>query len=163
MDTNIPASVDILARRHQPKTEQEAIQYAMDLVEQHFHEENPDQIEACMRLYTADAVWAAPARGVAYKGHEEIKKNYLGVFEAGAGIKFFPLERFGTADRVVDDMWCTFTVCGPGFENCPVPVGTHVKMRLLHVFHIEDGLISREVGYECWTIDPRPGVSPLEY
>ncbi len=154
---------DVLERRFAAKTPEEARQYAMDLVGQHFHEENPSQIEECMRLYAPGAVWEAPARGVAYKGKEEIKKNYLGVFEAAEGIRFFPIERFGTAGRVVDDMWCTFKVCGPGFENCPVPVGTHVKMRLVHIFHIEDGLISREMGYECWTVDPRPGVSPLDY
>ncbi|MHA3790087.1 nuclear transport factor 2 family protein [Sphingomonas sp. YL-JM2C] len=154
---------DVLDRRFVVKTPEEAIAYSLDLVEQHFHEENPSQIDACMRLYTDDAIWDAPARGVSYKGKELIRKNYLGVFEAAEGIQFFPLERFATADRVVDDMWVTFRVCGPGFENCPYPVGTFVKMRLVHVFHIDDGLISREIGYECWAIDPRPGVSPLDY
>ena len=163
MSTMLERSGDVLERRHDAKTYEERVQYALDLVEQHFHEENPDQIDACMRLYTADAVWEAPARGVAYVGQDEIRKNYLGVFEAAEDIRFFPLERFATDDRVVDDMWATFRVRGPGFENCPYPVGTYVKMRLVHVFHIRDGLIAREMGYECWTIDPRPGVSPLDY
>ncbi|WP_375402988.1 nuclear transport factor 2 family protein [uncultured Sphingomonas sp.] len=154
---------DILDRRNTAQTYDEAVLYAMDLVEQHFHEENPDQIDACMRLYATDAVWEAPARGVIYRGQDDIRKNYLAVFEAAENIAFFGIERFGTPDRVVDDMWVTFRVRGPGFENCPYPVGTDVKMRLVHIFHIEDGLISKEIGYECWTIDPRPGVSPLTY
>ena len=144
---------DILDRRFSAGTYEERAAYAMDLIDRHLHEENPDQIEACMRLYTQDAVWEAPARGVRYVGQEEIKKNYLGVFEAAEGIEFHPVERFGTDDRVVDDMWCTFRICGPGFENCPYPVGTYVKMRLVHIFEIRDGLIARESGYECWTID----------
>ena len=164
MDSNLPnPSADALERRHLPKTFDEAVRYARDLVDQHFHEENPSQIEACMRLYSADAVWEAPARGVAYRGKDEIKKNYLAVFEAAPDIRFFPIERFATADRVVDDMWCTFTLAGPGFEHCPFPTGTNVKMRLVHIFHIDDGLIGREIGYECWTVDPHPGVSPLDY
>ena len=162
MNATTKLSGDILERRHLVKTYEEGVQYALELVEQHFHEENPGQIDACMRLYTTDAVWEAPARGVAYVGQDEIRKNYLGVFEAAEGIAFFPIERFGTPDRVFDDMWVTFRICGPGFENCPYPVGTNVKMRLTHVFHIRDGLIAREMGYECWTVDPRPGVSPLD-
>ncbi|MDB5714141.1 MAG: hypothetical protein JWO15_1538 [Sphingomonadales bacterium] len=154
---------DILDRRFVPKTEEEATSYALELVDQHMHEENPTQIEQCMRLYAQDAIWEAPTRGVKYVGQDDIKKNYLGVFEAGEGIRFFPLERFGTPTRVIDDMWVTFRICGPGFENCPYPVGTYVKMRLVHIFHIEDGLIAKEMGYEGWSIDPRPGVDPTTY
>ncbi len=144
---------DVLDRRHQAQTYDERRAYAMALIDRHLHEENPDQIEECMRLYTHDAVWEAPARGVRYVGQEQIKKNYLGVFEAAEGIEFHPVERFGTDERVVDDMWCTFRIRGPGFENCPFPVGTYVRMRLVHIFEVRDGLIARESGYECWTID----------
>jgi hypothetical protein len=31
-----------------------------------------------------------------------------------------------------------------------LPIGTKVKMRLIHNFHIRDGLIAREIGYEVW-------------
>ena len=65
-------------------------------------------------------------------------------------MSFQPIERFATPDRVFDDMWVTFRLTGDGFENCPFPVGTPVKMRLLHNFHIRDGLIAKEIGYEIW-------------
>jgi hypothetical protein len=39
------------------------------------------------------------------------------------------------------------------YENCAFPVDTRVSMRLLHVFHISDGLIAREIGYEIWRRD----------
>jgi ketosteroid isomerase-like protein len=130
------------------------IEYNMRLVDMHLHEENPEQIDECLRLYTDDVVWEAPTRGVAYHGKEAIKKNYLALFEAAEGISFEPLERFATLDRVVDDMWVRFKIIDTsGFENCPYPVGTKVKMRLVHIFHIRDGLISREMGYEGWSID----------
>ncbi len=56
-------------------------------------------------------------------------------------------------DRVVDDMWATFRISGESFDNCPFPIGTKVKMRLLHNFHIRDGMIAKEVGYEVWRRD----------
>jgi hypothetical protein len=39
------------------------------------------------------------------------------------------------------------------FENCPFPIGTKVRMRLLHNFHIRDGMIAKEIGYEIWRRD----------
>jgi hypothetical protein len=65
---------------------------------------------------------------------------------------FQPIERFATPDRVFD-MWATFRICGDGFENCPLPIGTKVKMRLLHNFHIRDAMIAKEIGYEIWRRD----------
>lgn len=125
--------------------------YNMKLVEMHLMEENPSQIDECLRLYTEDAVWEAPTRGVSYVGKQSIKENYLRLFESAEGLHFEPIERFATLDRVVDDMWAYFTVTGDGIENCPYPIGTKVKMRLVHIFHIRDVRISREIGYEGWT------------
>jgi hypothetical protein len=56
-------------------------------------------------------------------------------------------------DRVLDDKWATFRISGDGFDNCPFPIGTKVKMRLLHNFHIHDGMIAKEIGYEVWRRD----------
>jgi hypothetical protein len=55
-------------------------------------------------------------------------------------------------DRELDDMWATFRISGEGFDNCPFPIGTKVKMRLLHNFHIHDGMIAKEIGYEVWRL-----------
>ena len=143
----------LLARRDLPKTYEEKRQYALDLVDMHLHEENPDRIDECIKLYTEDAVWETPARNVTYQGRETIKKMYLRVFSSAEGITFHPIERFATPDRVFDDMWATFRISGDGFENCPFPIGTKVKMRLLHNFHIRDGMIAREIGYEIWRRD----------
>ena len=56
-------------------------------------------------------------------------------------------------DRVFDDKWTTFRISGDGFDNCPFPIGTKVKMRLLHNFHIRDGMIAKDNGYEVWRSD----------
>ena len=54
----------LLARRNLPKTYEEKCQYALDLVDMHLHEENPDRIDECIKLYTEDAIWETPARNV---------------------------------------------------------------------------------------------------
>jgi hypothetical protein len=64
-------------------------------------------------------------------------------FSSAEGMTFQPIERFATPDRVFDDMWATFRISGDGFENCPFPIGTKVKIRLLHNFHIRDGMIAK--------------------
>lgn len=129
------------------------VEQALAVVESHFREENPDQIEEALRLYTDDIVWEVPGRRVLYSGKQAVRDNYLRLFASAEGIEFEPIERFATPDRVVDDMWVRFTLRGTGFENAPVPEGTKVKMRLVHIFHIRDGLISRETGYEMWLRD----------
>ena len=59
----------------------------------------------------------------------------------------------GPPNRVFDDMWATFRISGDGVDNCPFPIGTKVKMRLMHNFQIRDGMIAKEVGYEVWRRD----------
>src|SRR5258707_2580222 len=138
----------LLARRNLPKTYEEKCQYALDLVDMHLHEENPDRIDECIKLYTEDAVWETPARDLTYNERETIKEMYLRVFDSAEGITFHPVERFATPDRVFDDMWATFRLSGDGFENCPLPIGTKVRMRLLHNFNIPAGMIATRIAYE---------------
>jgi hypothetical protein len=141
---------ELLASRDKARTYEERCRYALDLVDMHLHEENPERIDECIRLYTADAVWECPARRVSYAGRQKIKEMYLRLFASAEGMRFRPIERFATADRVFDDMEATFRLVGDGFENCPFPVGARVNMRLLHNFHIRDGMIAKETGYEVW-------------
>src|SRR5262245_40713365 len=116
------------------------IEYNMRIVELHLREENPADIDNCLALYSEDAVWEAPTRGVMYHGKESIKKNYLALFDSFADLTLEPIERFATTDRVVDDMWVHGVIVGDGIENSPLPKGTRIKMRLVHIFHIRDGL-----------------------
>jgi hypothetical protein len=78
------------------------------------------------------------------------QENVLRVFNGVVDFEFTPVERWATPDRVFDDSYASFKITGDAFENCPYPIGTKVQMRLIHNFHIRDGLISREIGYEVW-------------
>ena len=50
METSRHTVDELLARRHQPMSYEERVQYALDLVDLHLHEENPDRIDECIRL-----------------------------------------------------------------------------------------------------------------
>lgn len=144
---------ELLERRHHLKTHLDRVQHALDLVHMHFEAENPERIDECIRLYCDDAEWEAPARRVSYKGPQKIKEMYLRLFASAHEFAWTPIERWATPERVLDDSIFTFQLMGDGFENAPLPIGTRVRLRLVHNFHIRDGLISKEIGYEVWGRD----------
>jgi hypothetical protein len=51
---------------------------------------------------------------------------------------------------------------GDGVENAPVPVGTEVEIRLLHIFEMREGKISRELVFEHWQV-LKPAVNQISY
>jgi len=127
-------------------------------VEQHFHNENPDGIDAAVAVYTDDIVWEVPARGLVLRDREEVKQEYLRIFDSMQVHKITNLHRFATEEWVFDDSIFDITLIGDGFRNCPFPVGTHVSIRLTHAFQCRDGKICRENGYEIWRRADDPDV-----
>jgi ketosteroid isomerase-like protein len=126
------------------------------LVQWHFAYETVDQLAKLETLYHEDIVWEVPTRRVIYHGKRDVLANYARIFESLADAKIEHIERYATKDRVFDDLELTFKlVSSHGFPNHPLPVGTRVAMRMVHNFHIQDGLIIRENGYEIW----RPDIS----
>jgi len=129
-------------------------EHALWLVHWHFAWENPAQVDMLADLYHEDIVWEVPTRRIVYRGREAVLDNYRRVFESAEDLAMEPVERYATAERVFDDCEVTFKLTSSqGFPNHPLPVGTHVAMRLIHNFHIQDGLIIRENGYEIWRPD----------
>ena len=76
--------------------------------------------------------------------------------------EFRCLQRFATEDRVIDDSVATVVLVGDGVENAPAPVGSKVEIRLLHVFEMRGGKISRELVFENWKV-VEPPLSRLPY
>ncbi|UKK83994.1 nuclear transport factor 2 family protein [Sphingopyxis sp. BSN-002] len=105
-----------------------------------------------MHLYTDDIILEVPGRGLRFDTHEAIEANYRRMFASFADVEIIPLDRFATETRVFDDMIVRLRLVGDGMVNAPVPVGSHVEMRLLHVFHMRDGKIAREIVHEQWTL-----------
>ena len=117
-------------------------------MEAHFHSEATNEVEAALDLYTDDVVWEAPARGLRFEGKRAVADNYTQMFAKMADVEFENLQRFATEDRVVDDSVVRFRLLDTGY--LPLNPGTQVEMRLVHIFEMRGGLISKEIGYEMW-------------
>ena len=129
---------------------EELIAANLAVVEAHFHSEAVNEVERALELFTDDIVWESPVRGLRLRGKEEAGANYRRMFASFAVEGFETLERFATQDRVVDDSRVTVTLVGDGVVNAPVPVGTRAEIRLLHIFEMRGGKISRELVFEHW-------------
>lgn len=120
----------------------------MSIVEAHFHSESQNDVDRALTLFTDDIVWEAPARGLRFEGKEAVGANYRAMFASVKDIAFQNLDRFATHNRVADDSIVTFRLTGDGFVNFPIPIGSLVEMRLVHIFEMRDGKISREIAFE---------------
>jgi ketosteroid isomerase-like protein len=127
-----------------------AIAQNLSVVDAHIRDEAADPASV-MSLYTDDIVLEMPARGLRLASKPEIEANYRRMFASMAEVEITPLERFATEERVVDDCLVRFRLVGDGMVNAPVPPGSRVELRLLHVFEMRDGRIARETVFEGWT------------
>ncbi len=86
---------------------------------QHFHDEQTDNIEEGLKLYTEQPIWEAPNPGGmldrACHGRDAVMKNYKELFASMKNMKFQHLRRFATEDRVVDDSILAFDVARDGY------------------------------------------------
>lgn len=129
--------------------DQERIARNLAAVENHFHSEASNEVEAALAMFTDDIVWEAPAlNGLnrSFAGKQAVAKNYRQLFASMRDVKFRFLQRFATEDRVVDDSLVTFEVATNGYWH--FPLGSRIEMRLVHIFEMRDGKISRELVFD---------------
>jgi len=119
-------------------------------VDGHFHSEAENDIEAALELYTDDIVFEAGAlNGLnrTFSGKQAVARFYRELWGTMKDVKFQPLQRFATEDRVVDDSLATFEVlrdgCWPHFS-----AGQKIEMRLVHIFEMRNGKISKEIVFD---------------
>ena len=115
----------------------------MDIIEQHFAAENARDVPATLATYTEDVIWddvANPACPV--HGKSAVAEMYGGILDAIPDIHLESIGRFVCGDHAVDESIVTGHVHGSfiGIDGGGAPV----RFRMLHVFDIRDGLISRE-------------------
>ena len=118
-------------------------------VEKHFHSEAVNEVEAALDLYTDDIIWEAPALSGLNRscsGKQVVAKNYCELFAAMRNVRFQFLQRFATEDCVVDDSIVTFEIARAGYW--PWPVDAKIEMRLVHIFEMREGKISRELVFD---------------
>jgi hypothetical protein len=145
----------------QTLTAEEVVARNLAVVDAHFHNENPADIDKAIDLYGDTIVWEVPARGVLLRDKPAVKEAYLKLFESYQIHSMTPVSRFGSGNFVVDDTVAELTLVGDVERNvpgCPLPGGTRVSMRIVHIFeHDDEGRIIRENGYELW----RPADGPI--
>src|ERR1700745_1936463 len=124
------------------------IKATLAAVEAHFHNEGLNDIEKACEFYTEDIVWEAPARNLRFLNKEDVIDNYRKMFASSKDIEFRNLQRFATRDRVVDDSIVRYTLVGP--HSVPLPIGSEVEMRIVHIFEMRDGKIAKEIAFEMW-------------
>jgi ketosteroid isomerase-like protein len=119
------------------------------VVARHFHSEAVSEVEAAPETFSDDIVWEAPApNGLnrCFVGKEAAARNYRELFGSMRDVEFQFLQRFATEDRVVDDSIVTFEVAKDGYWH--FPLGSKIEMRLVHIFEMRDGKISREIVFD---------------
>ena len=83
-------------------------EHALWLAHWHFVFENPEQLLMLEQLYHDDIVWEVLSRRVIHRGKRDVLENYAKLFESCAEPKVTPVERYGTPERVFDDLEMTF-------------------------------------------------------
>jgi len=129
---------------------EEIIARNLRVVEAHFHNENPETVDKAIALYADDIVWEAPSRGMIYTNPAEVRSAYMDIFETLVYDKTIALRRFATEEFVFDDQIAHVTVVGDKMPNLPYPIGTNMSVRLVHMFQMRDGRITREIAHEIW-------------
>lgn len=132
------------------KSDKDRIAENLACVDRHFHSEAQNEVEAALDLYTDDIIWEAPApNGLnrSFSGKKAVAESYRELFASMSDVKFQPLQRFATEDRVVDDSIVTFEVVRNGYWP-HFSVGQKITMRLVHIFEMRDGKISREIVFD---------------
>jgi ketosteroid isomerase-like protein len=132
------------------KSDRDRVAENLACVELHFHTEAQNEIEAALELYTDDIVWEAPApNGLnrSFSGKEAVAESYRELFASMGNIQFRLLQRFATETRVVDDSLVTFEVVRDGYWP-HFSAGQKIVMRLVHIFEMRDGKISKEIVFD---------------
>jgi len=129
-------------------TREQLIEHNLRVVEAHFHNENPDDVDKAIALYGPGIVWEAPFRGQVYTDPDDVKSAYMAIFRTLEFNRTKTLRRFATETFVFDDQVADVTVVGDEMPNLGFNVGDRISMRLVHCFEMRDGKIVREIAYE---------------
>ncbi|GAA5129319.1 nuclear transport factor 2 family protein [Pseudonocardia adelaidensis] len=129
-------------------TREQVIARNLEVVEAHFHNETPENVEKAVAAYTDDIVWEGPGRGLVLHSTEEALAGYRDIFASLKVHSITSLRRFATEQFVFDDCIYDATYVEDRMQNFPFPPGTRVSLRLAHVFEMRDGKIAKEIAYE---------------
>lgn len=131
-------------------TREQIIARNLEVVQEHFHNENPDDVDKAIALYAPEISWEAPNRGLVYTDPDEVRESYMGIFRTLQFHSMTSLRRFATENFVFDDAIAEVTVVGDEMPNLPFGIGTRISARIVHCFELKNGKITKEIAYEMW-------------
>lgn len=117
----------------------------MDIIDRHFAAENAHDVEATLATYTDDIVWDDVTHPDSpFRGKAEVGRVYSSIIDAIPDVHLESVRRFVAEDGrfVVDESVLTGHVEGgwSGMQGRGAPV----RVRILHIFEVRDGLIASE-------------------
>jgi steroid delta-isomerase-like uncharacterized protein len=117
----------------------------LDIIDRHFAAENAHDVEATLATYTDDIVWDDVTHPDApFHGKDQVGAVYSSIIDAIPDVELVSVRRFSGEDGrfVVDESILTGHVHGTwsGMEGAGAPV----RVRILHIFELRDGLIAYE-------------------
>ncbi len=117
----------------------------IDIIDRHFAAENAHDVEGTLATYTDDIIWDDVTHPDSpFHGKKEVAAVYSSIMDAIPDVNLRSVKRFtGEGGRfVVDESILTGHVQGTwaGVDGG----GAQVRIRILHVFELRDGLICYE-------------------
>jgi steroid delta-isomerase-like uncharacterized protein len=117
----------------------------VDIIDRHFAAENAHDVAGTLATYTDDIVWDDITHPMSpFHGKESVGGVYSGIIDAIPDVHLESVWRVSADDdaTVVDESILTGHVHGTwsGIAGGGAPV----RVRILHVFELRDGLIARE-------------------
>jgi steroid delta-isomerase-like uncharacterized protein len=117
----------------------------VDIIDRHFAAENAHDVAATLATYTDDIIWDDVTHPLCpVQGKDAAGEIYTAIIDAIPDIRLETVRRFSAdgGSTVVDESILTGHVHGEwsGIAGGGAPV----RVRILHVFDLENGLIARE-------------------
>ncbi|MEX0863274.1 MAG: nuclear transport factor 2 family protein [Acidimicrobiia bacterium] len=117
----------------------------MDIIDRHFAAENAHDVAETLATYTDDIVWDDVTHPDSpFSGKAQVGQVYSAIIDAIPDVNLETVRRFSGEDGrfVVDESILTGHVEGEwsGMSGAGAPV----RVRILHIFEVRDGLISYE-------------------
>jgi hypothetical protein len=129
----------------------EVIARNLAVVQEHFHNETPENVEKAVALYDPEEIsWEGPSRGVVLRDRESVLAAYHDIFKTVRITKSAVLREFATEQFVFHDEVVEAEVVDELMPNLPYGVGTLMSIRLVHLFELRDGKIIKEIAYEMF-------------
>jgi len=107
---------------------------------------------AARNLYTPNVVWAAPNRGIEWRGRELVIRQLLR--EAGGmhDPEFTLIRRSQNDEQVIHEYAVRFVYTGDGIEHSPLAPGDFAELKRVRVLTLVDGRCTRETCIESWSV-----------